>query len=89
MTKQMMTKQIFELCNGKLNHSQMTQDEFKRELRTNGVTWFSITLPDGDWLMRVTHSQKWGWEYEIPINDEQQKIYEELYKEEYNETLEC
>ena len=89
MTKQMLTKQIFELCDGRLNHSQMTPTEFKQELKPNGVSWFSITLPDGDWLMRVTHSQRWGWEYEIPVNDEQQRIYEELYKEEYNATLEC
>ncbi|MBO7734024.1 MAG: hypothetical protein J6S67_15785 [Methanobrevibacter sp.] len=83
MTKQMLVKQIFELCDGKLNHTRMTQEEFKRELVPNGKVWFSITLPDGEWLMRITHSKKWGWEYEIPVNDEEQKIYEELYKEDY------
>lgn len=84
MTKQMMTKQIFELCDGKLNRSQMTQAEFKQELKPYGVTWFSINLPDGDWLMRVTHSQKWGWEYDIPINETQQEYFEELYMESYH-----
>lgn len=84
MTKQMMVKQVFELCDGRLNHSKLTQAEFKQELKPNGVTWFSITLPDGDWLMRVTHSQKWGWEYDIPINETQQEYFEELYMESYH-----
>lgn len=83
MTKQMLTRQIFELSGGKLNGTVMTQAEFKQELKPNGVTWFSITLPDGMWLMQVTHSKKWGWEYYIPDNEEQQEALEELYMEGY------
>ena len=83
MTKQMMTKQIFEMCKGKLNGSVMTQEEFKKELKPEGTTWFSITLPDGQWLMRITHSKRWGWEYYIPDNEYQQKALEELYREGY------
>ena len=87
MTKQMMTKQIFELCGGTLNGSVLTQAEFKKELNPEGTSWFSITLPDGMWLMQITHSKKWGWEYYIPDNEDQQAALEELYREGYESSI--
>lgn len=86
MTIKDVTRQVFDLCDGHLNGTILTQQEFKEECKiakTGKVAWFGITLPDGHWLMRVTWSKKWGWEYEIPTTEEGQYVFEELYKEEY------
>lgn len=86
MTIKDVTRQVFDLCDGKLNGTVLTQQEFKEECKvakTGKVAWFGITLPDGHWLMRVTWSKRWGWEYEIPTTEDGQYVFEELYKEEY------
>lgn len=90
MTLKDITRQVFDLCDGKLNGTVLTQQEFKEECKiakTGKVAWFGITLPDGHWLMRVTWSKKWGWDYEIPTTEAQQCAFEELYKEEYTKCM--
>lgn len=85
MTKRELINQVFSLSNGKLNRSEMTRAEFisdcVSQLEKYRHAWFSITLPDGDWLMFVDHNPTWGWDYMIPDSREQEKAFEELYKE--------
>lgn len=85
MTKRELIDSVFYVCGGKINNQTLSRLDFisdvTEQLEHRKRAWFSVQLPDGDWLMHVTHSEKWGWDYFIPYNEDAEKWAEELYME--------
>ena len=86
MTKRQLIDSVFDICDGHINRNKLSRLDFiadvTEQLEKRKRAWFSITLPDGDWLMYVSHNKDYGWDYFIPTNENQQKWAEELYLKE-------
>ena len=83
MTLHDVSTQIFNLTNGRVNGEQFSL----LQLQANIATWCrigegryigSVTLPDGEWLYKLTKGD-YGYDYFIPdTRDQENRLYDEL-----------
>lgn len=87
MTIREMTKQVFDLCGGKINGEQRTYSSFLRQVQiifhgenAGKKITFTMELPDGEWFFEMIKVDDHLYDYYLPETRGQEKrMIEDLY----------